>query len=579
MNVQTTGKLGCLLCSVLMVACFDYEDVAVREVWNQPIAPSGDASAATVATIFSPRAHGNAGHAIANVGDVNGDGYDDILLGDEDYWPPEADVEGTLNQACSATLPSCDIYRLGGAHLLFGSANGISADFSLDDAHATFEGETGASSAGRIVSAVGDVNGDGFSDFFIMGNNYPVALAPETDAPFDPPAIWKGTFPDKAYLFYGRAAGFSGRQTLSSAGTQILVVQQYRLLEDVKGIGDINNDGFADIAIVVSSVTDYPDNINNTASSVNIFLGKASGLPATLTPEDADIVITPDFLASAPAEYFSRLSVAPVGDVNGDGISDIAIAHTYLEGYTVDRVTSDVIDVTIIPGSTTLPTGISPVSAVAKWRISTDGFYYVGQQITALGDINNDGYDDFALSSDWSQTGNAVDMLLVPDELRVFMGGDTFLNPPADALGAISIVDADVTIVVNKTNANLGGVSIGGAKDVNGDGFDDILVGFPGFDEAKGKVGLFYGNATLGGGDRITFAQADASFTGAKVLTRTENTESWDVMDMVGNPLSSAGDFNGDGFDDMLLGAPSTEWARAGGTGRVYLIPGGGNPI
>ena len=241
MYVSNIVRLCCLFFGVLMTGCFEYEDVAQSDVWKNAVAPEGIMPAATAATVISPHAPGNVGRAISNVGDVNGDGYDDILLGDEDYWLPGADE----NELAGSNSP----LQTGGAYLILGRPAGLPSDFSTEDADAIFEGETGKTMAGHIVSAAGDINGDGFDDFFVMSSNYRPYMSDEMDESFSPPSIWKGAFPDKAYLIYGSAAGFSGRHLLAAAGTQIVVPEQYRLLEDVKGIGDINGDGFDEIVI------------------------------------------------------------------------------------------------------------------------------------------------------------------------------------------------------------------------------------------------------------------------------------------------------------------------------------------
>ena len=200
----------------------------------------------------------------------------------------------------------------------------------------------------------------------------------------------------------------------------------------------------------------------------------------------------------------------------------------------------------------------------------------MGRTIVGLWDINQDGHSDFALYNSWDWQAAPG-----PHFLRIFLGGERFQGPPSDALPGISIADADVTTFVPVSYAWSGAVTITGARDVNGDGYDDFMVGVPHSDDLCGRVGLFYGGPAIGGGDYLKFSQYNASFVGEVARTATENTESWQVMDMLGDPICSAGDFNGDGFGDILLGAPShsANWEPAGGNGRVYMIPGGGDAI
>jgi hypothetical protein len=151
-----------------------------------------------------------------------------------------------------------------------------------------------------------------------------------------------------------------------------------------------------------------------------------------------------------------------------------------------------------------------------------------------IGDVNGDGYGDVAWGHPWYDH----DPLSNNNEgkVSVFYGGPPQMDTVPDAI-----------LVGSEINTYLG-YSVSGAGDVNGDGYDDLLVGGPMWNNWRGRVFLYYGSAS-------------------DISTSANWTYSGPVASgVLGWSVSRAGDVNGDGYDDVIAGAYNT----ASGRGRVY---------
>jgi hypothetical protein len=154
--------------------------------------------------------------------------------------------------------------------------------------------------------------------------------------------------------------------------------------------------------------------------------------------------------------------------------------------------------------------------------------------------VDGDGLDDILVGASYNDDGGD-------------RAGKAYLILGA-SLGGSSEIDlalADHSFV-GENSYDDAGISVASAGDLDGDGLDDILVGAH---RNGGKAYLILG-ASLGGSSEIDLSLADYRFLGE------------DTYDYAGVSVSSAGDVNGDGLDDILVGA-------FGGSGKAYLILGG----
>jgi hypothetical protein len=440
-----------------------------------------------------------AGYSVAAAGDVNGDGYDDFLIGA--MYDEEEDPEA------------------GQVYLIFGNASGWWMDINLSQADASFLGENDGDHAGASVAGAGDVNGDGFDDILIG--------APENTG-------WN-MYSGQAYLILGKASGWSMDTSLSNSDASFWGEGSYdHCGANVAGAGDVNDDGYDDFLIGAS----YNDESGINAGQTYLILGKKRGWSMDTRLQSVDA----SFLGENDYDY-SGSPVAGVGDVNGDGIDDFIIgARVNSEGGNRAGQTY------LILGKSSgwsMDIDLSNVNASFWGEASRDS---AGLDLDGAGDVNGDGFDDFLIGSRNTEGGDyAGQVYLIFGKASGWSMDSNLSSSDASFLGA--------------TRDNLG-MGLGGAGDVNNDGFDDILIGASGNDDGgtdAGKIYLILGKAS-GWSMDTNLSTAQASFLGEV------------ASDYAGDrALGRAGDVNGDGYDDFLIGVTGNDEV---GTyaGQTYLI-------
>jgi hypothetical protein len=326
-------------------------------------------------------------------------------------------------------------------------------------------------------------------------------------------------FAGRAYLFYGP---FTGDRTAANADATISAVNfGDNLGIAVDGAGDLNGDGNDDLVVGARS----NDAAGTQAGQVYVFHGPLAG---NLTPAQASGVIS--------GEAFEELgiAVAGVGDVNGDGRDDLLLgAHQFNAG--VGRAY-------LFHGPVTGSRTSGSANAIITGEFSSDHF---GTALAA-GDIDGDGRSDVVIGA----PHGPIDFL---DPGRAYL----FHGPVS---GTLSAAAADVVFHGEDLNDLFGSdVSVG---DVNGDDFDDVVVSanqlFNG--DQPGKAYVFYGpfnQRTI----QVLAANADGRFTGEG------------PNDVFGDAVAAIPDVNGDGRDEVLVGAWDNQ---VGGfrVGRGYLFLG-----
>ncbi|MBO2012480.1 FG-GAP-like repeat-containing protein [Hymenobacter negativus] len=452
------------------------------------------------------------GTAVAGVGDLNGDGYDDFASGGPDYDAGSTNT-GSIriffgNASLSvgittATVGGAANYHLGASLTGLGDTNGdgyadlavgapgVSSALVVRGANSTaFNGfsafyltPTGGSTAGTSVAGPGDVNGDGLTDVLL-------------GAPGD------GTS-GSVYLFLGSTS-------LSGTSTQAAVFSTAEPGESfgqaVSGAGDLNGDGYADFVVGAPA---YAGN----KGRVYVSLGAAVLSTISNMPQILDG-------ATAGDKFGSSLSG---GDANGDGYGDVLVGAPLYASNTGRAYA--------YYGS---PAALA-ATPTALTEPSASSTSYFGLSTSNAGDVNGDGYADVLVGAYGTGSGQG--------RAYLYLGSSTGLA--ANPIATLAEPGA--------ANNNYFGYSVAGAGDVNGDGYADVLVGAYGTSNSQGRTYLYLGSSTgLTTTPTITLTEPGAA---------TNNYFGWST--------ASAGDVNGDGYADVLVGA-----YRSGNKGQAYLYRG-----
>ncbi len=482
----------------------------------------------------------NSGYSVADAGDVNGDGYHDLIIG-----APGVQIGNTANTN-------------GAAYIVFGKASGFSPTIDLGSLNGTngFKISNDSITNGMLGSSVagaGDVNGDGFDDVVVgvpkanINGNSNCGIS----------YIIFGSNTSTAEVKTNSINGANGFALFGSAVGQLLG-------SSVSGAGDINGDGYADVLIGAPGVDVVkPGNVTVESAGAAYVLYGHSG---NFNPFNSEALLgSPNGGASGfrleGQNAFDDVggSVSSAGDFNGDGFAD----------FIVGSINSDA------PGAVSAgrayivyghaaafssPVALSSITGSAGVQVAgISAADHFANSVHGAGDINGDGFSDIIVG-DSLRDQNGVNS---GESYVVYGHAGTFNSP-------ISAANADIRIV-GPGASSFAGTSVSGAGDFNGDGYGDLLVGVPATATSSGSAYIVFGKP---GGFS---APVDLSTLDGKAGFQLHGLN---IGDAAGSSVSSAGDVNGDGFDDLLIGAPqASHGVTNAGESYVYFGSNGGNAV
>jgi hypothetical protein len=463
------------------------------------------------------------GWSVSEAGDVNRDGIPDFII-------------GARHSAAGGGFES------GAVYVIFGTGSGLGMNFQLS----ALNGDNGFrvtsplanEKIGWAVAAAGDINRDGFDDILIGERG--------TD-----------TTTGAAYVIFGKASGFAASINVAAlTGTDGFKLTGVGTGSDtgydVAGLGDFNHDGFDDIAI---SAVDY-----DSHGRVYVVFGKATPWAANLNLSTLNG--TNGFsMDGALSEDNFGYSVAGAGDLNRDGIPDLVIGANAVDvGAAQNFGAAFVVYGTSAPFSATF--NVTALNGTNGFKVlgSVEG-EGVGCAVAGIRDINGDGFDDIAIGAYRSEPHGAWS-----GATYVVFGAATV---PAATFTVLALDGSNGFKISGEGFSDFSGWQVAAAGDVNGDGFADLAIGAPRYG-TYGKIlcgGAYvvYGNKN-GFAANLELSTVDGS-NGIKFIGAS-------AKDYAGASVSGIGDVNGDGFDDLLIGAYQTDPNGHVNAGSTYVIYG-----
>ena len=453
--------------------------------------------------------------------DINGDGLTDLLIG-------------------AVGSAECR----GRGYVIFGSSNigsnGSSLLSSLDGKNGfKLDGENRVDYSGFPITVAGDINGDGYSDFLIGALNYN-----------------NGT--GRSYLIFGgKNIGSSGLIPLSSLnGNNGFKIDGENSGDwsghSLAGIDDINGDGYADFVI--------------GAHIHNNFAGRSYVVFGGHDIVGNDVLFLSNLngrngfkLDGESAHDQSGVSVSSTGDINNDGYPDLLIgADNYLGGAAVGR------SYVIFGGPEVGSEGtilLSSLNGAQGFKLDGEtsndwsGYSY---SIGMPGDVNGDGITDIVIGAFGHNKNTGRSYV-------VFGGSDIGSNAvfPLSSLNGTNGFKLD-----GENTDDQSGRSVSIVGDINGDGYEDLMIGAWHYNNSKGRSYVVFGGSDVGKNGIISLSNlmGDNGFK----LDGESNGDA--VVD--GYSVGAVGDVNNDRVDDFYVGA-----CAHAGTGRTYVIFGDVPPV
>jgi hypothetical protein len=475
------------------------------------------------------------GRSVSAAGDVNGDGVEDLIIG----------ASGAIGGAIA-----------GESYVVFGGP-GVGTGGSLD--LASLDGTNGfvlngidaGDLSGASVSAAGDVNGDGVDDviigaYFASPNGQ--SVAGESYVVFGGPGVGAGGSLDLASLNGANGFVLNGINGGDFSGGS------------VSSAGDVNGDGVGDVIIGAGSAD--PNGQPQAGESYVVFGGPGVGAGGSLDLSSLNGA-NGFVLNGINGGDFSGGSVSSAGDVNGDGVDDVIIGAGSADPNGQPQAGESY----VVFGGPGVGAGgsldLASLNGANGFVLNgIDAYDGSGVSVSSAGDVNGDGVDDViigAFNADPNGQPQAGESYVVFGGPGVGAGGSLDLS---------SLNGANGFVLNGIDGGDNSGVSVASAGDVNGDGVDDVIIGANGADPngqpQAGESYVVFGGPGVGAGGSLDLSLLNGA--NGFVLNGI------DALDVSGRSVSSAGDVNGDGVGDVIIGARDADPNGQNRAGESYVV-------
>ena len=452
----------------------------------------------------------------------------------------------------------------GGLWLNTAAAQAFPATINLSTLDGTIgfrlDGVASPDRSGYSVSSAGDINGDGVDDVIVGAFGA------------DPNGIYSGS----SYVVFGRDAAAAGPfnpvlalSTLDgSNGFRIDGVASFDFSGgSVSAAGDVNGDGVDDVVIGANGAP----NGNQSGSSYVVF-GRDAAVAGTFDPVLALSALdgSNGFRIDGVAlDDLSGISVSAAGDVNGDGVDDVIIGASDAEPNGTYSGSSYVVfgRDTAAAGPFDPVLDLSALDGSNGFRI--DGVAsgdFSGRSVSAAGDVNGDGVDDVIVGA-YRAEPNGSDS----GSSYVVFGRDAAVGGFAAILDLSALDGSNGFRIDGVVAGDNSGTSVSAAGDVNGDGVDDVIVGAyraePNGSDSGSSYVVFGRDAAAGGFAAVLDLSALDGGNGFRL-------DGVALSDQSGRSVSAAGDVNGDGVGDVIVGAYGAS-PNGNLSGSSYVVFGG----